>query len=240
MPTALTAKAILAELPKLGSASYKKVMQTHGAPEPIHGVSIAQLKQIQKRAGGTNHELALELWDSGVYDAMYLAALMADDARMTARDLQRWLAGARCQMLAEYSVAWVAAGSPDGWKLGLKWIDSRKELEAAAGWNTLSGILAVRPDDELDLALVRKLLLRVERELPAAPNRVRYCMNGFVSAVGIYCKSLTAEALRVGKALGKVQVDMGGTSCKVPSSVETIGKAKARGALGKKRKMVKC
>jgi hypothetical protein len=237
---AVTAKSILAELPKLGSASYKKVMLAHGAPEPIHGVSIAQLKQIQKRAGGTNHELALELWDSGVYDAKYLAALMADDARMTPADLKRWLSSAGCQMLAEYSVAWVAAGSPDGWKQGLKWIDSRTEHEAAAGWNTLGGILAVRPDDELDLDAVRKLLLRVEKELHGAPNRVRYCMNGFVASAGIYCKSLTAEALRVAKALGKVQVDMGGTACKVPSIAESIAKAKARGSLGKKRKAVKC
>lgn len=237
---AVTAKSILAELPKLGSASYKKVMLAHGAREPIHGVSIAELKQIQKSAGGTNHELALELWDSGVYDAMYLAALMADDARMKPADLKRWLGDAYCSMLFEYSVPWVAAGSPDGWTLGLKWIDSKKEHEASAGWNTLGGILAVRPDDELDLDAVRKLLARIERELHGAPNRVRYCMNGFVAAAGIYCKGLTAEALRVAKSLGKVQVDMGGSACKVPSSAEYIAKAKARGSLGKKRKTVKC
>ncbi len=240
MPATLTAKSILAELPALGSASYKKVMLVHGAREPIHGVKIEDLKKFQKRAGGTNHELALELWDSGVYDAMYLAALMADDARMGRQDLQRWIAGASSPMLAEYSVPWVAAGSPHGWDVALKWIDSRKEHEAAAGWNTLAGIVALRPDGELDLAQLRKLLARVEKQLRTAPNRVKYTMNGFVIAVGCCVKPLTADALRTGKALGKVEVDMGGTACKVPDVAGYVAKARARGALGKKRKSVKC
>jgi hypothetical protein len=239
MPDTLTAKSILAELETLGTASYRKTMLVHGVQEPIHGVKISELKKIQRRAGGTNHELALELWDSGVYDAMYLAALMADDTRMGPKDLRRWMSGVRCAVLAEYSVAWVTAGSPKGWETALEWIDSRKELEASAGWNALGGIVAIRPDAQLDLAELRKLLARVEDELHDAPNRVRYCMNSFV-AVGGYVAPLTAEALAVGKRLGKVEVDMGDTECKVPGIVERIGRTKARGSLGKKRKSVKC
>src|SRR5689334_4789481 len=86
-----TTGSILAELEKLGTASYKKVLLTHGVSEPVHGVKISDLKVIQKRAGGTNHALAQELWDSGVYDAMYLAGLLVDDAQMKKRDLQRWI-----------------------------------------------------------------------------------------------------------------------------------------------------
>jgi hypothetical protein len=240
MPATLSAKSIVAELKSLGSASYKKTILVHGVKEPVYGVKISDLKVIQKRAGGTNHALALELWDTGVYDAMYLAALMADDSQMSPRDLQHWVDGANCPMLREYSVAWVAAGSPRGWETALKWIDSRKEGEAAAGWCTLGGIVAMRADDELDLATLKKLLARVEKEIGSAPNRVRHVMNGFVIAVGCAVKPLTAEALALGKRLGTVEVDMGGTACKVPSIVEYIGKVKARGALGRKRKTVKC
>jgi 3-methyladenine DNA glycosylase AlkD len=240
MATAPTAASILAELPKLGTASYKKVIMTHGVREPVHGVKISDLKLIQKRAGGTNHALAQELWDSGVYDAMYLAGLLVDDAQMTKRDLQRWIDGAYCGMLSEYSVAWVTAGSPDGWRVARKWIDSKKEREAAAGWNALAGIAAMTADDDLDLDALRELLQRIPRTIGTAANRAKYAMNGFVAAIGIYVKPLAADALAVGKALGTVEVDMGGTSCKVPSVPEMIAKAKARGAIGKKRKMVKC
>ena len=154
--------------------------------------------------------------------------------------VQRWLDGASCPALSEFSVPWVAAGSPDGWAAGLKWIDSKKAHEAAAGWSTLAGIVSMKPDAELDLDLLRRLLARVETQIHAAPNRVRYAMNAFVISVGGYVKPLAAEALRTGKAVGVVQVDMGDTSCKVPGIVETLGKIKARGALGKKRRTVKC
>lgn len=239
-PATLTAKSILAELEKLGSASYRKTMLVHGVKEPIHGVKISDLKQIQKRAGGTNHELALELWDSGVYDAMYLAGLMVDDSRMAPKDLKRWMSRVRSAALAEFSVAWVTAGSPKGWEIALEWIDSLEEREASSGWNALAGIVALRPDEQLDLAELRKLLARVEDELHDAPNRVRYCMNNFVIAVGGYVQPLTAEALAVGKRLGKVDVDMGDTECKVPAIADSIARMQARGALGKKRKTVKC
>lgn len=237
---AVTAKAVLAELPKLGKESYKQTMLVHGAKEPIHGVAISELKKIQKRAGGTNHALALELWDSGVYDAMYLAGLLADDKQMKPKDLQRWLSTARSPMLAEYSVPWVAGGSEHGWDVGLKWIDSKDEIAAAAGWNTLAGVVAITPDEDLDLPALKKLLARVEKQIHTAPNRVRYTMNSFVIALGSYVKSMTAEAIAAGKRIGVVEVDMGGTACKVPGAVEYIGKVKAKGSIGKKRKMLKC
>jgi hypothetical protein len=40
--------------------------------------------------------------------------------------------------------------------------------------------------------------------------------------------------------MGVVEVEMDGTSCRVPSAVEYIGKVKAKGNVGKKRKMLKC
>ncbi len=89
----MTAKEILAELKPLGSDSYKRVMFNHGVKEPFFGVKISELKKIQKRIK-KDYQLALDLYDTGNYDAMYLAGLIADDARMTKKDLQRWIANA--------------------------------------------------------------------------------------------------------------------------------------------------
>jgi DNA alkylation repair enzyme len=235
----MSAKAIVAELARLGGASYKKVILTHGAREPVHGVRVEDLKKIHKRVG-TDYQLALELWDTGVYDAMYLAGLVADDPRMQKRDLQKWVEGAYCAMLAEYTVAWVAAGSPHGRELGLKWIDSKQERIASSGWATLGSLTSITPDEELDRGELRALLGRVEKTIHQAPNRERYVMNGFVVSTGCFVKELTPVALATGKRMGPVQVDMHGTACKVPSAVEMIGKVKARGTLGKKRKSAKC
>ena len=83
-----------------------------------------------------------------------------------------------------WTPAGVAAGSPHGDAAAREWIESEKEHVAVAGWATLSAIISVRPDAELDLAELKSLLARVQREIHAAPNLVRYQMNGFVIAVG--------------------------------------------------------
>ena len=95
----MTAKEILAELKPLGSDSYKKVMANHGVKEPFFGVKISDLQKIQKRIK-KDYQLALDLYDTGNYDAMYLAGLIADDARMTKKDLQRWITNATHSPLA--------------------------------------------------------------------------------------------------------------------------------------------
>jgi hypothetical protein len=84
------------------------------------------------------------------------------------------------------------------------------------------------------------LLKRIEQEIGAAPNRVRYTMNGFVIAVGAYVKPLVKQAKATAKRLGKVSVDMHGTSCKVPVALDTITKIEGMGRAGKKRKTIRC
>ena len=65
-------------------------------------------------------------------------------------------------------------------------------------------------------------------------------MNGFVIAVGAYVKPLSRQAKATAKKLGKVDVDMNGTSCKVPGALENIEKVEKAGRAGKKRKTIKC
>src|ERR1043165_7504296 len=86
----MTAKSILDEIKPLGRDGYKKILLNHGATEPCYGVKIEELKKIQKRVK-MDYRLALDLYDTGVYDAMYLAGLIVDDAQMTRKDLQRWV-----------------------------------------------------------------------------------------------------------------------------------------------------
>ena len=99
-------------------------------------MKIEDLKKFQKRIK-KDYQLALDLYDTGIYDAMYLAGLIADDAQMTKKDLQ--VAGSARRLrraLGEFTVPWVAAESPHGQELALEWIDSKKEHIASAGWTT--------------------------------------------------------------------------------------------------------
>jgi 3-methyladenine DNA glycosylase AlkD len=235
----MTSAEIVKELRALGKDSYKKVLFKHGIKEPLFGVKIEELKKYQKRIK-KDYQLALDLYDTGIYDAMYLAGLIADESKMTAKDLQRWLSTTNCAPLCGSTVAWVAAESQHGWEMALEWIDSKSELVATAGWTTLSSLVGIREDAELDLAKLKQLLARVQKSIHEQPNRVRYAMNGFVIAVGTYVRELTDLAVKTGQKIGKVSVDMGDTSCQVPSAPDYIEKVRKRGAIGKKRKTARC
>ncbi len=235
----MTKEQVMKELEKKGSESIRKIFQNHGNSEPMYGVKVADLKIIQKKVK-KDHELSMELYSTGNYDAMYLAGLIADESKMSRKDIQQWAERSTSKGISEYTVAWVAAESDYGWELGMKWIDSPKENIASTGWNTLSGVIAMKPDNELNMATIKKLLQRIVKNIHAAPNRVRYTMNGFVIGVGGYVKELTKDAIEIARKIGDVYVDMEGTACKVPSAADYIKKMEAKGYIGKKKKTVKC
>lgn len=234
-----TLSDVLAELRQRGSEQTCKTYARHGINLPMFGVSVADLKVVAKRLKG-RHEFALELFDTGNYDAMYLAGMIADGRHMSKQDLNRWAKSHNCEVLCGSTVPAVASESPYARELALKWIDSKKPTVAICGWGTYGGIVATRADDELDFDEIQLLLKRVVEGIADAPNRVRYAMNQFVIAVGAYVKPLLPQAKRAARALGVVEVDMGDTACKTPVALAYIEKIESMGRVGKKRKTMKC
>lgn len=231
---------VMAALKKKGNPARVKAYANHGAPpDRMFGVSVADLKVIAKQIRG-QQELALELYETDNGDAMYLAGMVADGSRMAKRLLDRWAKRANWLMISEYTVPWVTTESKHARSLALAWMEAKKESVASSGWCTYAGHVTVTPDDELDLEEIRSLLTRIEDDLEDSPSRVRYTMNGFVIAVGSYVAPLTRRAKALAKKLGPVDVELGGTSCKVPLATEKIQKVEAAGRIGKKRKTIKC
>lgn len=236
----MTAADILTELEAMGSASTKRMlMNNHGIKEPCFGVKIGDMKKIVKRVK-QDYQLALDLYATGNYDAMYLAGLIADDARMTKADLNRWVKAAYGGSLTGYTVAGVAAQGRFGWELALKWITSPKANIACAGWSTLACLVALKEDSELDIAHLKKLVTCVQKSLPKAPDEVRYAMNQFIISVGCYVQPLTELTIKTAEKIGVVTADLGNNQCQIPFAPDYIRKVEQRGSLGKKRKTVKC
>ncbi|MEZ5016229.1 MAG: DNA alkylation repair protein [Flavipsychrobacter sp.] len=235
----MTVENIVDELKKYGNDATKKVFKNHGAQEPMYGVKVGDLKKIQKKIK-KDHELSIALFDTGISDAMYLASLIADEEKITKAQLKKWAKKANWHMLSEYAVPWIAAESRYGWELALEWIEAKDEKLVATGWATMSSVLSIKQDEEIDLKIIKQLLKKAEKEVHNGQNRVSYAMNSFIISVGGYVQSLTDEALKAAKKIGKVKVEMNGTSCKVPLADEYIEKMQAKGVIGKKRKMARC
>ncbi len=241
-------KDIMVRLSELGSEQTKTVLTRHGAKEPFYGVKIADLKKVvsqvkkaHKSAGKEKlHQLGLELYRTGNSDAMYMAAFLVEPEKMTAELLQEWVEGAYWYMISDYTVAWTAAASPAGWNIAHEWMNSRNQFIASAGWSTISSILSVTPDEDIDKKAIIRLLERAEKEVHNAKNRVRYSINNFVIAAGSFVPDLTAKSKEIGGSIGIVTVDMGGTSCKVPEIVSYIEKVESKGKIGHKKKTTVC
>lgn len=235
----MTYDEIMKRLEELGTEQTKKTFMRHGAIEPIFGVKVGDLKKLVKYVK-RNHDLALALYDSGNYDAMYLAGLSVNPKLMTKEILQRWVKKASWYAPAEYTVAGVAAESEFALELAREWIKSEDEIIAVCGWNTYANYLSITPDENLDLNEIGELLNQIETAIHEERNRVRYVMNGFVISVGTYVQGLSTEAKKVAEHIGKVHVDVGNTACKVPLATEYIKKIEDKERVGVKRKTCIC
>ncbi|KIL49165.1 DNA alkylation repair protein [Jeotgalibacillus campisalis] len=235
----MNVNSIMLELETLGTEQTKKTFLRHGAKEPFYGVKVGDLKKWVKHVK-KDQELVKALYDTGNSDAMYLAGLAADPKVISKETLQKWVKGAYWYMIAESTVAWVAAESPFAVELANEWIASEEEMVAAAGWSTYGSYLSIAPNEKIDLEEVRNLLHQAGETIHSSPNRVRYTMNGFVIAAAAYIPALTEEAKRAANAIGKVHVDVGNTACKVPFAPAYIDKIEERGKIGVKKKTAKC
>lgn len=232
-------KAVMAALKALGSEQIKRILTKHGAKEPFFGVRIGDMKPLAKQLKG-EQALALELFATGNGDAQYLAGMIADGAKMTRAQVEAWADTAAWDMISGTTVPWVASEHPDGFALAMKWIDSRNEQIARSGWNTLGALAVTVPDADLPVAQFGQLLDRVVRDLPKAPGGTRYSMNNFVITVGTYVAPLGAKAIATARKLGRVEVDMGDTDCKVPDAESHILKSRRGASIAPKRKTVRC
>lgn len=209
---------VLRQLKALGTEQNRKIYRRHGASANLFGVSFAnlgKLKQLIKK----DHALALQLWDTGNDDARNLATMIADPARFSSADLDRWAHGQEGGLVC-CQLANMTALTPHARTCGMDWIDADHEWAESAGWMVLAKLLMV--DSTLTDAWCRKLLKRIERDLHQSKNKVRDVMNSTVIAIGIRNEALLQPALDAAARIGKVEVDHGETSCQTDDAAAYI------------------
>ena len=93
-------KEVMKMLEEMSSSSIKNIYTKHGAQEPFFGVKVGDMKKIEKQERN-NHDLAMELYNTGNSDAMYLAGLIADKKKVDRPMLDDWIKKASWYMVAE-------------------------------------------------------------------------------------------------------------------------------------------
>lgn len=220
----MSARQLLSELEKLGTAQNRKIYQRHGAPPPLFGVSFANINKLAKKHRD-DQALAEALWQSGNADARYLALRVADASAMTQKRLQTWVKEIDHYVLVELLARYVASHSPHAEKLIDRWLRSRSEWISSAGWATLASYALLR--EERPDTWFGAFLPRIEAQIDLAPNRTRHEMNGALIAIGARSDALAKKATAAAKRIGPVVVDHGETGCKTPEAIAYIAKTRA-------------
>ncbi len=104
-----TLESVMTHLKSKGKESFLKTYVRHGIPaDRTFGASNADLKVIAKTIKG-RQDLALELFATGNFDAMYLAGPIVDGSKMSRAELESWAKGSHgISTIPNYSVAWAA------------------------------------------------------------------------------------------------------------------------------------
>lgn len=218
--------SVMRELESLGTAHTRKSYLSRGVREPLFGVATGAMKPLKKQIG-VDQALADRLWDSGNYDAMYFAGMIADVETMTEADFDRWIDDAYGPMLSDFVVSVTLAESDLGQSVANRWIRSGDENRAAAGWSCYEWMLGWRPDGYFEPETIRELLDLAASSIDEASPRLKRAMNSFIAAVGVSYLPLHEEALKTAEDLGL-------------GAAEQIRKAADKGRIGFKRRAVRC
>src|SRR5690348_8904236 len=85
-----TKVGVLRELKRLANPRVREKMAHFGVNVPkAHGISAPVLHDLAKRIG-KNHQLAEQLWSSGIHEARILATLVGESGEVTPRQMARW------------------------------------------------------------------------------------------------------------------------------------------------------
>ncbi|MFN8379166.1 MAG: DNA alkylation repair protein [Anaerolineae bacterium] len=223
-----TTERVMHDLEAAGSEQTRKTYRRHGVGENQFGVSYATLgtmeKQIKREKDpNRDHDLGLELWATGNHDARVLALRLSDPTRMDKGTLNQWVQDVDNYGMADALGAF-AARSAYANEIGYAWIDADHEWVESTGWNVLHHLIL---SGELTDAECKALLLRIERDIHTAKNRVRHEMNTAIINIGVCGGDLYTGAVDTAHTIGPVIVDHGQTGCKTPDAVAYIDKTRA-------------
>jgi 3-methyladenine DNA glycosylase AlkD len=146
-----------------------------------------------------DHGLALALWDTGIPDAQILAGMVAEPARFTAGEMDRWVAGMQAWDVCDQACLNAFVKSPLAWAAIPRWAAREREFERRAGFSLLA-VAAVHHKTRPDADFLARLTL-IEAAAGDERNFVRKAVNWALRQIGKRSPTLREHALTVAERL---------------------------------------
>ena len=133
-------KEVISKLKKLSSKATRDGMARYGLPsENALGVPVGKMQKLAKEIG-KNHELALVLWQTGIYEARMLASFLDEPDKVTAQQMDRW-----CRDFDNWGIVDTVCfklfdQTPHAWKKVQQWSRRREEFQKRAAFALLASL----------------------------------------------------------------------------------------------------
>jgi 3-methyladenine DNA glycosylase AlkD len=193
----MTLNETLKQLKALGNEKVRAHNTKNGASDNQFGVSLGDIRVLAKKIR-TDHPLALSLWESGNVDARFLATLLIQAKKLSAKEMDRMVRSVTFVRVADWLNAYVVRQHPDKEALRRDWMAADDRWAARAGWDLTAERVAKSPDG-LDLPA---LLGRIESEMADADPEVQWTMNFCLVGIGIHFPKYRKRAIAIGETLG--------------------------------------
>lgn len=191
--------AVIASLKRLGSESTRDGMARYGLPsDKAFGVPVGKMQQLAKQLG-RNHELALDLWESGWYEARMLAAFLDEPERVTPAQMDRWCRDFDNWGICDTVCFHLFDRTPHAFAKVVQWSRRRDEFVKRAAFALLA-CLALHDKHSGDEAFVRCLPL-VEHAAADERNFVKKGVSWALRLIGRRNLDLNAAAVAVARRL---------------------------------------
>jgi len=193
----MTVNETLKQLKALGNAKVRAQNAKSGAGDNQFGVSLGDIRVLAKKIR-TDHPLALSLWETGNVEAQFLAALVIEPKKLSAKEMDRMVRSIAFVRVADWLNAYVVRQHPAKEALRHDWMAADDRWAARAAWDLTAERVAKSPDG-LDLPA---LLARIESEMADADPEVQWTMNNTLAAIGIHFPKHRKRAIAIGEKLG--------------------------------------
>lgn len=189
-------RELLSKLKSLGNEKTRAHNAKVGAKEQF-GVKLGDIRKLAEKVK-VDHELGLELWDTGIADARLLGTLVMKPSLLSAKQLDELVKSITFSQEADWVNSYIVKDHPAKEELREKWMHAKNKWAARAGWSLTAGRV-VRDPKGIDL---EALLDRIETEMPTAPPEVQWTMNTTLAQIGIHFPKLRKRAVAIGETLG--------------------------------------
>jgi 3-methyladenine DNA glycosylase AlkD len=196
-----TVGEVMAWLRQAGSPRAAAALSRYGLPtERAFGVAVGALRKHAK-AIGTDHDLALKLWNTGWLDARILASFLADPQKVTPSMMEDW-----CRDFDNWGTTDTACftlfdRSPHAWQKAVQWTTRKPEFEKRAGF-VLMACLAAHDKTAKDPAFLKFLPL-IEKGASDERNFVKKGVSWALRHIGHRNAKLHAAAIKSATKLSK-------------------------------------